>query len=214
VTTKVIVHIADIQGAIKSSLKKLQTDYVDLYLIHAPFFANGGKDEAALQRAWAEMEKLHEAGLAKSIGVSNFYPEHLKAILKTAKIKPALNQVEFHPYLQHRDLLALHKEEGIATASYGPQTPITKAKGGPVDDYLAALAKKYAVSEGDICLRWCLDQDIVAITTSSKEQRLSDYLRSTTFKLTPEEVRTIGELGEQKHYRGFWTDKFGPDDRS
>lgn len=197
-----------------STIKLVSQINLRSYLIHAPFFADGGKDEAALQHAWAEMEKIHEAGLAKSIGLSNFYPQHVKAVLKTAKITPAMNQMEFHPYLQHRDLLALHKEHGIATAAYGPLTPVTKAKGGPVDDFLASLARKYAVSEGDICLRWCIDQDIVAITTSGKEQRLSDYLRSTTFKLTPEEVRTIGELGEKKHFRGFWKKNFDPDDRS
>jgi diketogulonate reductase-like aldo/keto reductase len=63
------------------------------YLIHAPFFADGGKDEVALQRAWAEMEKVKEAGLAKSIGVSNYLPQHLEATLKTATIPPAINQV-------------------------------------------------------------------------------------------------------------------------
>jgi len=160
------------------------------------------------------MEKLQEAGLAKSIGVSNFYPPHIKAILKTAKVKPSMNQLEFHPYLQHHELITLQKEHGIATAAYGPQVPITKAKPGPVDDYLEALAIKYGVSEGDILLRWCIDQDIVAITTSSKEQRLSDYLRTTKFKLTPQEIQRIGDLGDQKHYRAFWTKNFAADDRS
>jgi len=160
------------------------------------------------------MEKVQEAGLAKSIGVSNFYPSHIKAILKTAKVKPAINQMEFHPYLQHPELIALHKEHGIATAAYGPQAPITKAKPGPIDGYLGALAKKYGVSEGDVLLRWCIDQDVVAVTTSSREQRLSDYLRTTRFKLTPEEVKKIADLGEQKHFRAFWNEKFAPDDRS
>lgn len=68
---------------------------------------------------------------------------------------------------------------------------MTKATGGPVDDVLAGLAKKYAVNPGEICLRWCIDQDVVAITTSSKEQRLSDYLRAMTFKLTPAEVKLV-----------------------
>lgn len=92
--------------------------------------------------------------------------------------------------------------------------PVTAAKGGPVDEYLSDLAKKYAVSEGDVLLRWCIDQDVAVITTSTKEQRLSDYLRVTRFKLTPEEVRRLGELGDQKHYRRFWTDKYDPEDRS
>lgn len=78
---------------------------------------------------------------------------------------------------------------------------------------LASLAKKYAVSPGEICLRYCVDQDIVAITTSGKEQRMSDYLRAMTFKLTPKEIQTLNEAGAQKHFRGFWTHKFGAEDR-
>ncbi|KAJ9665358.1 hypothetical protein H2201_004435 [Coniosporium apollinis] len=211
VTTKVITNIADIQNAIKTSLKKLQLDYVDLYLIHAPFFA---KTDSDLQRAWAEMEAVQSSGLAKSIGVSNYLPQHLEATLKTAKVVPAINQIEFHPYLQHPPLLAFHKQHGIATAAYGPLSAVTKAAPGPVDDFMKALEKKYAVSAAEISLRWCIDQDIVAITTSGKEQRLSDYLRCATFKLTPTEIKTIKEKGEQKHYRGFWTNKFDANDRS
>ena len=79
---------------------------------------------------------------------------------------------------------------------------------------MAALSKKYAVSEGEISLRWCIDQDVVPITTSGKEQRLSDYLRAATFKLTPAEIKEINELGQQKHYRGFWNHIFSEDDRS
>lgn len=153
------------------------------------------------------MEAVQAAGLAKSIGVSNFLPEHLSAILKTAKVKPVCNQIEFHPYLQQEGLLEFHKQNGIATTAYAPLTAATKAKGGPTDEYVEALTKKYAVSENEIYLRWCIDQDIVPITTSSKEQRLSDYLRALTFKLTPKEVKDINELGQKKHYRGFWAKK-------
>jgi diketogulonate reductase-like aldo/keto reductase len=151
------------------------------------------------------MEAVQQAGLAKSIGVSNYLPNHLAAILKTAKVVPAVNQIELHPYLQRVELLNFHKQHGIATAAYGPLTAATKAKPGPVDDYVSRLTKKYAVSENEIYLRWCIDQDIVPITTSSKEQRLSDYLRAATFKLTPAEIKEINELGQQKHFRGFWT---------
>lgn len=160
------------------------------------------------------MEKVQQAGLAKSIGVSNYLPTHLSATLKTAKTTPAINQIEFHPYLQHRPLLDFHKQHGIATSAYGPLTAATKAKPGPCDEYLASLAKKYAVSEGEVSLRYCIDQDIVVITTSSKEQRLSDYLRAATFKLTPKEIETLNELGDKKHFRGFWGDKYAKDDRS
>ena len=91
---------------------------------------------------------------------------------------------------------------------------MTKARPGPCDDILASLAKKYYVSEGEIALRWCIDQGVVAITTSSKEERLSDYLRVTAFKLTPREVEDLNKAGTEKHFRGFWCAKFGVDDMS
>jgi diketogulonate reductase-like aldo/keto reductase len=160
------------------------------------------------------MEAIQASGLAKSIGVSNYLPSHLSAILKTAKVKPVCNQIELHPYLQRSELLEFHKQNGIATTAYAPLTAATKAKPGPLDDYVNGLTKKYAVSENEIYLRWCIDQDIVPITTSGKEQRLSDYLRALTFKLTPKEIKEINELGQKKHFRGFWAKKFADNDRS
>lgn len=192
-------------------MKKLQLDYVDLYLIHSPFFANSEKD---LQDTWAEMEQLQAKGLAKSIGVSNYRPKDLEAVFKTAKVRPAVNQIEFHPYLQRLELLEFHKANGIATTAYAPLTAVTRAAPGPVDDVMEGLTKKYAVSAGEISLRWCIDQDVVPITTSSKEQRLSDYLRAATFKLTPVEIKHINEAGQQKHHRGFWGKKFDENDRT
>lgn len=181
------------------------------YLIHAPFFA---KSDSDLQQAWAEMEKVQRSGKAKAIGVSNYLQPHLDATLQTATIKPAINQIEFHPYLQHGDLVQYHKAKGIKIASYGPLTPLTRAKGGPVDETVSALAQKYAVSDGEILLRWAIDAGDVAITTSGKESRLTSYLRCLKFKLTPKEVDDIRQLGKQKHYRAFWQDKFADDDRS
>ncbi|KAK5172825.1 uncharacterized protein LTR77_002945 [Saxophila tyrrhenica] len=209
-TTKVISNIADIPSALKTSLKKLQVDHVDMYLIHSPFFSEKKDDH---QEKWRQMEELKSQGLAKSIGVSNYLPEQLDWILETCKVQPAVNQIEFHPYLQHEGLIEYHKKKGIATCAYGPLTPVTKGAGGPADDVLNGLAKKYAVSPGEILLRWCIDQDIVPITTSSKEQRLSDYLRAMTFKLNPAEIKQINEAGKKKHLRGFWTHKFDDNDK-
>ncbi len=161
------------------------------------------------------MEKVKNSGKAKSIGVSNYLQPHLEATLKTATIPPSINQIEYHPYLQHGSLLPYQKSSAkIATAAYSPLSAVTKAKPGPIDDYIAQLAKKYYVSEGEVSLRWCIDQGVVAVTTSGKEQRLSDYLRVTRFKLTPREVEEITKLGHDKHYRGFWQDKFDANDRS
>lgn len=181
------------------------------YLIHAPFFA---QTEEELQAAWAAMEQVKSAGKARSIGVSNFLQGHLETILKTAQVVPSVNQIEFHPYLQHGDLLAFHESKGIKTVSYSGLAPITRAPGGPLDPLLSALATKYAVSEPEILLRWTLDRGCIAITTSGKEDRLAGYLRTLTFELTPREVEEISELGQQKHYRAFWRDKFAAGDRS
>ena len=160
------------------------------------------------------MESVKASGKARSIGVSNYLQTHLEATLATAKETPSVNQIEYHPYLQHGDLIPYLKSKGIVATAYGPLTPVTKAKPGPCDTLLEAMAKKYYVSEGEIALRWCIDQGIPAITTSGKEERMQDYLRATTFRMTPKEVRDISDAGLLKHYRGFWKKKFDEDDRS
>ncbi|KAK0872734.1 hypothetical protein LTR87_012304 [Friedmanniomyces endolithicus] len=197
------------QVCIDSAVSAQKLGYYHLYLIHAPFFSDSKADH---QHKWKQMEDLKEQGLTKSIGVSNYFTEHLDYIFETCKVPPAINQIEFHPYLQRTELIKYHKAKGIATEAYGPLTPVTKGGPGPVDDVLASLARKYAVNPGEILLRWCIDQDIVPITTSGKEQRLSDYLRAMTFKLNPKEIQQINEAGSQKHFRGFWNHKLAAED--
>ncbi|KAI1005496.1 hypothetical protein K3495_g2725 [Podosphaera aphanis] len=212
VTTKISgTKVQDTQTAFELSLKKLGLSYVDQYLLHAPYCA---KTDAELQEKWASMEAIHASGKAKSIGVSNFLQSHLEVILKTAKIIPAINQIEYHPYLQHGKLLPFHREHGIATSAYAPLTAVVKAKPGPLDSTYEELAKKYDATPGVIALRWIVDQGAIALTTTSSEERLQEYLGIQKFKLTPEDVETISEIGKKKNFRGFWNPKFADDDWS
>lgn len=179
-------------------------------MIHSPFFA---KTDSELQNAWTEMEKVQQAGKARAIGVSNYSQSHLEATLQTASIRPTINQLEHHPYLQHGDQIPVfHQQQGIRTASYSPLTPIFRAAGGPVDAKLAELAAKYKVTEGEILLRWSVDRGDVAVTTSSKESRLREFLRILDFQLTAAEVDAISQLGRQRHYRVFFRQQHGEEE--
>ncbi|KKY13454.1 putative ketoreductase [Phaeomoniella chlamydospora] len=205
--------IDNVSSTLDKALKDMSVDYVDLFLIHEPFFAKD--NEKLLQKKWSEMEALQKSGKTKAIGVSNFLQPHIETILKTAEIPPAVNQVEFHPYLQREGLVDFCKSKNIQVTAYGPLTPATRAKGKSedFDKYLDILAKKYYVSPGEILLRWCIDQDVIPITTTSKEIRMSDYLRALTFKLTLRELDEIAEQGKKVHYRAFWRAKFAEDDK-
>jgi diketogulonate reductase-like aldo/keto reductase len=154
------------------------------------------------------MEVVKRGGKAKSIGVSNYQQSHLQATLQTATIPPAVNQVEYHPYLLNQPLVTFQNSRAIATACYGLLAPLTKVKSGPINDTIGQLTQKYAVSEAEIIIRWALDQEMIVVTTSHKESRLSDYLRTLTFKLTPREVQEISQKGESQFFRGFWARHF------
>lgn len=156
------------------------------------------------------MEACREKGLARNIGVSNFLIPHIEAILKTATVKPAVNQIEFHAYLQRKQLCEYLNEQGIAIEAYAPLTPITKASPGPVDEICAQLASKYNVGTSAILLRWIMEQKIVVITTSSQKRRLAEYLSQlSAFQLTGEEINEISNAGAKKNYRAFFEADYG-----
>lgn len=175
-------------------------------MIHTPFAATSPEQ---LQEAWRGMERCLERGLARNIGVSNFALSHLKTILEVATVKPAMNQVEMHPYLQQPRLMDFLKEQGIALEGFASLTPLTKAAPGPVDAICKELAEKYHVSQSAVMLRWVIDQGASVVTTSGRRDRLQEYLVDVpSFTLTPDEVAEISRVSAGKRYRGFFTEDF------
>ena len=149
------------------------------------------------------MQAVKASGKARSIGVSNYEDSHLAATIAGPETQtiPSINQTEFHPYMQRRDLTEYSRScaegRGIAVAAYGALHPVTHNPnpGGPLDQTLARIAAKHGVSVELVCLRWCIDQGVVVVTTTRKEERMKEYLRVFDFKLSEDEVKAISDAG-------------------
>lgn len=194
---------SDVRAHFEESLKKLDLDYVDLYLIHFP-----GKNNVVQQ--WKEMEKIYESGKAKAVGVSNFRVTDLEAILKESKLKPAINQIEFHPYMQEQTpgIVEFCKKNDILLSAYSSLTPIARAKGGPVDPVLEELSKKYNKLPMQILLRWTYQNGLIPITTSGNPERLVQAQQFFDFELSKEDEQLISTAGSKYEYRNFWEVEF------
>ncbi|KAG0148301.1 hypothetical protein CROQUDRAFT_654997 [Cronartium quercuum f. sp. fusiforme G11] len=200
-TTKVMKEIATIKNCMKEQLKDLNVDYVDLYLIHSPLFTSE-PGAPTLQEAWRVMEEIHQEGLAKSIGVSNYRIRDLEETLKTAKVKPAVNQIEFHPYVwaEAESLVKYMDKEGITLAAYGPQQPVVKLAGGKADPILERLAKHHQLTTGQVLLKWAKAHGAIVVTTSGKEERMKANLETVLDNkedLTDEEVKELDQAGKE-----------------
>lgn len=197
--------------SLKESLKRFKVDYVDLYLLHAPFI----KKEThgfTLEEAWGYLEKLVDEGLVKSIGVSNFAVEDLEKILKVAKIKPTVHQIEYNANLQNQTpgIVKYSQENGILVESYSPLGPIIKgAPDSKLNAYIAELTKKYSGKDaGQILLRWVLQNGVLPITTSGKKERIVGLLDIFDFQLTDEEQEKIASIGKETTIRQYWTKEY------
>jgi diketogulonate reductase-like aldo/keto reductase len=155
------------------------------------------------------------SGKAKSIGISNMQRDHIETILKVAEVVPAINQLEFHPYLQRaNNLVPWMREQGIEVSSFKTLAPITAAEGGPLSGPLHKIAETHKVTADAVLLRWAMDQKVVPITTTSKAARLDQYLAALSLRLTAEEHERITQVGLTHHFRWWGKSSFDPDDRS
>ena len=175
----------------KSSLEKLGTDYVDLFLIHWPNPA-AFRDhwENANAESWKAMEELYEAGKIRAIGISNFRPHHIESLLKTARIKPMVNQIRLCPGETQDETVDYCKNLGIVLEAY---SPLGTGKIFDVPE-MKALAEKYGKSIAQICIRWSLQRGYLPLPKSVTPARIEENLRVFDFELEEDDVRKIADL--------------------
>lgn len=207
VTSKVMDVDSDggIEAVCRRSLQALGCGHFDLYLVHAPFNRDGSPFRTPLHGVWAQMESLVDKGLAAAIGVSNWRICDLQAVFDGARIKPCCNQIEAHPYLQQSGLFEYCAQRNIALAAYAPLAPLTKMHGGPVDAVVDSAAAAHKASPAQVLLRWSLQMGMLAITTTSKPERLEEYKGIWGFELSAEQMAAISEAGRANPRRLYWT---------
>ncbi|WP_313360086.1 aldo/keto reductase [Empedobacter sp.] len=179
-------------AAFEQTLADLQTDYLDLYLIHWPANETQFPDTWAELNAgtWRAFEEIYKSGKAKSIGVSNFNINHLEALFETAEIKPMVNQIEIHPGHSQPELVDFCKQHDLLVEAWSP------LGSGRIleNELIVSLADKYNVSVGQICINYCLAKEILPLPRSSSEKNIEANLTSNNFKLSAEDVKAIDEM--------------------
>lgn len=194
VTSKLESHIKTYEGALKAfedTLKALQFDYLDLFLIHAPWpWSEMGKDcrEGNVQ-AWKAMEKLYRAGKIRAIGVSNFDPNDIENILKHCEIIPHVNQIGYFIGLDQKKTLEYCETKGIVVEAYSP-LGIGYLLSNPV---IGEVAKKYDVSPAQICIRYCIQKNTAPLPKSIHEARIIQNTQ-VDFEIKPEDMVILEEI--------------------
>lgn len=187
ITSKLWVDDAGYKGtkkAFETSINKLGTDYLDLYLIHRP--------RGDVKGSWKAMEELYEAGKIKSIGVSNFLPEQLDELNNYAKIEPVINQIETHVFFQEKISYPSLKKSNTQIEAWSPfAAGRNNIFSNPT---LGAIGEKYNKTIAQVCLRWHYQRGVVAIPRSSQKAHMIENLNIFNFELSDEDMNTIATL--------------------
>ena len=174
--------------AFEKSLKKLQLDYLDLYLIHQPY--------GDIYGSWRAMEDLYREGRIRAIGVSNFHPDRLMDLIIHNKIVPAVNQIETHPFCQQIETQKFLQENKVQIESWGP---FAEGKNNIFqNEILLSVAGKYKKSVAQIILRWLTQRGVVAIPKSVHKVRMMENFNIFDFELSPEDRTAIVSLDTKK----------------
>lgn len=187
-TTKVSNLNQGYEQTLKSfeqSLKDLQTDYLDLFLVHWPL-KNHFFD------TWKAIEQLYETKMVRAIGVCNFHQSHFELLKTRANIKPMINQIEIHPYLVQKELIEYLNKEQIAIEAWSPL-----ARGRVVEEpLLINIGQKYQKSSSQVTLRWHVQKDLIVIPKSVNPLRIAENMQIFNFELTDTEMQQIDSLNE------------------
>lgn len=185
--------------AIDQSLRNLQMDYVDLYLIHWP--VSGRRVET-----WKAMNDILGKEKARAIGVSNFTSSHIQELLEDSDVVPAVNQIEFTPYLYQKDLHSYCKSKGIEIEAWSPLTHGVKLN----DPNLVKIANKYEKSTAQVLIRWNLQHQNIVIPKSEKKEHIIDNTKVFDFTISNEDMERLNALNEDLRTSGWdpYSDKF------
>lgn len=186
-------------AAFDASLRRLGTDYVDLYLIHWPL-----QDRDRLLRTWDAMEEIAHSGRAKAIGVCNFEPHHLQLLADRGGLLPAVDQVELHPHLPQQAIRAAAGALGVAVESWSPLGGTSRSGWGPDskpntllgDPAIGAIAEEHGVSPAQVLIRWHVQQGLIVIPKSVHPERIAQNLDVFGFALTPDDMTRIAGLDD------------------
>ncbi len=176
-------------GGLEAALERMGTDYVDLLLIHWPLPQRG-----LFVDTWRTFEKLHERGLARAIGVSNFRPEHLETLLAETDVVPAVNQIQLDPRITRDDHRAFHAEHGIVTESWSP----LGGQGADVlqEEVVQRIAAAHGRTPAQVVIRWHVQNGFVVIPKSSSPERMRENLDVFGFELTADDLVALAALSQ------------------
>lgn len=184
-----------LRASFNEQLQRLQTDYVDLLLLHWPVFDK-------YNESWRALEAIYLDGQAKAIGVCNFNVDHLTNLLDHAQIVPAVNQIEFNPHIHQPDTVAFCQGQKIQLEAWSPL-----GNGQTLNEpVIKEIAARHHKSVAQVELRWELQQGFVVIPKSSHAARMRENLAIFDFQLSPDEMEAIAELDQEHH--SIWYDKF------